>query len=96
MPLRRGAIASLEAKPFTSIVNVAQLRETFEGKNIFFNWWMNSDLKLINMLDWDGFGRDDSETKMKLKILVLSNEFTQIMLKAPFLKKEMFHSDFND
>ena len=33
---------------------------------------------------------------MKLKIAVLSNEFTQTLLEAPFLKKETFQSDFDD
>ena len=32
---------------------------------------------------------------MKLKIVVLSNEFTQTLLESPFLKKEAFQFDFD-
>ena len=33
---------------------------------------------------------------MKLKIAVLSNEFTQTLLESPFFKKETFYFDFDD
>ena len=33
---------------------------------------------------------------MKPKIAVLSNEFTQTLLEAPFLKKEKFQFDFDN
>ena len=33
---------------------------------------------------------------MKLKIAVLSNEFTQTLLESPFLKKETLYFDFDD
>ena len=32
---------------------------------------------------------------MKLKIVVLSNEFTQMLAEVPLFKREIFHSDFN-
>ena len=36
-PHRRGTIVSSESIPFTSIVNVAQLRDTFEERKYPFN-----------------------------------------------------------
>ena len=69
--LRPSAIVFLEAKPFTSAVNVAE--RNLRGNNFFSIDEWNSDLKLINMPNRDGFERIDSESNEELKILVFSN-----------------------